>query len=86
MLEFLPNNAVTLIFVLYVLGNIGYWVYNQFYYKETRDDWFNTLMFYQIAKKSYLRHPGFVGKRIKISDDTHMIKQETDESFTRIER
>ena len=86
MVQFLLDNSVFLIFALFVLGNAAHWFYDNFCYKETRDDWFQVLMFVKMAKKSYLRHPEFVGRKIKLSDDTHIVKHDEDGSLTRVER
>jgi hypothetical protein len=86
MLDFILKNSITIILIFYVGGNLFYWVYDQYFYKNVRDDWFKTLMFYKIAMKSHSRHPEFVGKSIRLSEDTHMIVREDDGSYTRAEK
>jgi hypothetical protein len=94
MLEFTINNFVAIVFTLYLIGNLFYWVYDLYIYKDVPDDWFGALMSYKIAAKSYRRHPEIIGKSIEISKDTNMVVKEekVDEngevsiSYTRVEK
>lgn len=86
MVQFLLDNSIFIIFALFVSVNVGSWVYENFCYKDTPDDWFERMTMYEIMKKSYRKHPGFIGSFIRLSKDTHMVKQEADGSLTRVER
>ena len=86
MIQFLLDNSIWIIFSLFVGGNIASWVYDNFCYKETPDDWFERMSMYELMKKNHRTHPGFVGSYIRLSRDTHYVTTDKDGNPVRLER
>ena len=86
MIQFLLNNSIWIIFSLFVAVNVGNWIYENFYYKETPDDWFERMSMYEMIRKNHKTHPGLVGSYIRLSKDTHYVTSDKDGNPVRLER
>ncbi len=84
--QFLLDNSVWIIFAVFLAFNGFSWYAENYRRREIPDDWFQRYMFYQIAKKSQKRHPGFIGSPIRFSSETHTVRYDRNGNIERVER
>lgn len=76
MMEFLLNNHITILAGSFIAFHLIGFIYDKFAKKNTRDDWFEVLAMNRVIKKSYVRHPGFVGTRTSVGTDKFFVSQD----------